>query len=79
MRCSPGLMDADESIRICAEAYDHVDTSDLVEPPGKKLAGIAIALVGLVVALFITNIFMFKWASDDLRAALQSIIQHGPT
>jgi len=70
------VMDADESTRICPQAYENVDTSDLIEPPGKKLVGIAIALVGMIVALFITNIFMFKWASEDLRRALQAIIDY---
>ena len=70
-------MDADETSRICPEAYQNVDTSDLVEPPGKKLVGIGIALIGLIIVLFITNIFMFKWASEELVDALNRIIHHG--
>ncbi|NQU75271.1 MAG: DotU family type IV/VI secretion system protein [Planctomycetes bacterium] len=80
LECSSRLhrmMDADETARICPEAYENVDTSDLVEPPGKKLLGIGIALVGFVIAVFITNIFMFRWASEDLLGALKKIIGHG--
>ena len=70
-------MDADEAARICPEAYANTDTSDLIEPPGRKLVGIAIALAGLLIAVFVTNIFMFMWASDDLTEALGKIIGSG--
>lgn len=71
------IMDSDEVSRICPEAYEHVDTSDLIQPPGKKLLGIALTLVALIVALFVTNIFLFRLASKELLAALETIINHG--
>jgi type VI secretion system protein ImpK len=67
------MMDADEWSVICPESYEHVDTRDLVEPPGKKLLGIAIALIGLCMVSFITNICLFKWASDEVNGALVDI------
>ena len=69
------LMDKDEESRICAEAYEHTDGRDLIEPPGAKLLGIAIALVGLVIVLFVANIYLFKVTSEDLVNALDAIIQ----
>jgi len=68
------MMDVDEFSRICPEAYEHVDTSNLVEPPGKKLLGIAIALVGSIIVLFVANLLLFKSASKDLGKALETII-----
>ena len=68
-----GKMDLDEATRICPEAYEHVDTSDLVEPAGTKLLGIGIALIGLLIVLFVANIFLFKWTSEDLTQALDKI------
>ncbi len=53
--------------RICADAYEKVDTRDLIEPPGTKLMGIGIALVGLVVVLFVVYIVMY----NDSAKALQ--------
>ena len=71
------MMDTDENARICPEAYQNLDTRDLVEPPGKKLLGIVIALVGMVFVLFIANFYLFRLASDDLTRALHTIIEKG--
>ncbi|MBM4038424.1 MAG: DotU family type IV/VI secretion system protein [Planctomycetes bacterium] len=59
--------------RICPDAYENVNTANLVEPPAVKLVGIAIALVGLIIVLFISNIFLFRWTSDELVAALRQV------
>jgi len=65
-----------EERRICPAAYENVNTADLIEPPGIKLAGIAITLVGLIAVLFVANIWLFKETSRDLNDALDSIIAH---
>lgn len=67
------MMDMDEFARICPQTYEHTDTRDFVEPPGKKLLGIAIALVGLIVVLFVANLFLFKSASKKLGESLDNI------
>ncbi len=80
MQCSARVsrwVDSDETVGVCPEAYEHVDTRDLVEPPGKKLLGVGIVLVGLILALFATNIYLWHWASRDLTGALDQILQHG--
>lgn len=68
------LMDKDEESRLCPEAYEHTDARDLIEPPGAKLLGIAIALVGLIIVLFVANIYVFRGTSQDLVEALNRII-----
>jgi len=73
------VMETDEDKRVCPEAYEHLNTSDLIEPPGAKLAGIAIALVGLIFVLFAANIYLFKLTSEDLVTALNSIIAREQT
>ncbi len=67
-------MDVDEGARICPEAYENVDTSDLVQPPGLKLAGIGIALVGMVVVVFVANFLLFRSASSGIQASTKQII-----
>ena len=74
-----GVVDTDVETRICPEAYEHVDTSDLVEPPGMKLLGIAITLIGLIIVLFISNIFLFQWTSEELVKALNDVVAHRQT
>jgi type IV/VI secretion system ImpK/VasF family protein len=71
------FMETDESARICPEAYQNVDTRSLIEPPGRKLIGIAIALVGMIIVLFIANFYLFRWTSDDLTKALQTVVDRG--
>lgn len=72
-----GLIDLDEEEeRICPEAYHHVNTSVLFQPPGAKLLGIGIALIGLIIVLFIANIILYDRASRRLRTSLERIEQH---
>src|SRR5947208_17000603 len=68
MECSTrirSLIDTDQSSRICPESYEHVDTSDLVQPPSASLVGIGIALIGLVLVLFIANAYMYRSSSSE--------------
>ena len=69
-----GRLQGDQS-RLCPEAYEHVDTTDLIEPPGYSLLGMGLALVGLVVLLLVVNGYLFHLASDELEEALDSIQQ----
>ena len=56
--------------RICADAYEKVDTRDLIEPPGTKLLGIAIILIGLIVVLFFTYAFLYR---DSAQALVKDV------
>jgi type IV/VI secretion system ImpK/VasF family protein len=62
-----------ETERICPDAYEKVDTRDLVEPPGTKLIGIAIALIGLIIVLFFAYAFLYRKSASDLTDALKKI------
>lgn len=66
-------IDLSDSSRICPEAYEHVNTANLIEPPGAKLVGIVIGFVGLIIVLFITNIMLFQQSRSDLGEALDTI------
>jgi type VI protein secretion system component VasF len=70
----PHLLGAHEAARICPEAYESLNTSNLIEPPGQKLAGIGIALAGLCVVLFLTNMYLYRWSSNDLVERLDRIL-----
>lgn len=69
------LIDTDQSAKICPESYEHVDTSDLVQPPSASLVGIGIALLGLIIVLFIANAYMYRNSSSELTKALDGIIK----
>ena len=62
-----------ETQKICPDAYEKVDTRDLIEPPGTKLIGIAIALVGLTIVLFFTYGWLYRDSSKRLLDAVKTI------
>ena len=72
-----GMMEVDDASKICPEAYENVDTSDLVQPPGMKLLGIVIALVGMTVVMFVANLLLFRSTASKLQTALQEILHRG--
>lgn len=63
-----------ELARISPEAYEHVDTRNLVEPPSRHLGAILIAFVGLLIMLFIVNAYLYRAASTELSKSLQAIV-----
>lgn len=72
-----GIIDLDEEDeRICPEAYHHLNTSVLFQPPGTKLLGIGITLVGLVIVLFVANIILYDRASRRLVRSLEQVLEH---
>jgi type VI protein secretion system component VasF len=73
------MMEVDETSRICPEAYENVDTSDLIQPPGMKLLAISVCLIGMAVVMFVANFFLFRTTASDLQAALQKINDHEAT
>lgn len=68
-------VDANQMARICPEAYEHVDTRDMVQPPGSKLLGIFLLLVGLIVVLFVANIYLFRDAYAETSQTVEQIIE----
>ncbi len=66
-------LDADRAAKVCPEAYDSVNTSDLVEPPSRKLVGVGIILAGLAVTVFLANIVLYRDKRSQLIRALDEI------
>ena len=69
-----GLPDPEDGSRVVPEAYEHTDTSNLIDPPGASLAGIGIALVGLVIVLLVTNLYLYRSNSRNLIEAQDGVI-----
>lgn len=68
-----GLMDADRSAKICPESYEHVNTADLVQPPSRKLVGVAIVLLGLGITLAAANVVLYLDKRGVLTSALKDL------
>lgn len=73
------MMDADERSNICPEAYENVDTSDLVHPPGMKLTGIGIALVSLIVVWLVGYVIVFKQVGNTVNRGVDNILEYEKT
>ncbi len=70
------LMDTNHTAKVCPEAYDHLDTRDLVERPGVKLITMAIAFAGFLLIVMAVNFYLFRSASNSLAESLQTILSH---
>lgn len=69
------LIDADPTARVTPEAYEHVNTADLTEPPARRLGAVVIAAAGLALTLLIANAVAYVQKRSELKGSLDSIIQ----
>ncbi len=72
-----GTMELDDAAKICPESYEKVNTSDLVQPPGSKLVGIAIAMVGLILIVFAANIAAYLDHRAAIDRSLKNVLEPG--
>jgi len=68
------LVETDQSARICPETYEGVDTRNLVQPPGSRLAFVGILFLCFILAVLISYIWIYRAASRNLSASLDHII-----
>lgn len=69
------LIDADPTARVTPEAYEHVNTADLTEPPSRRLGAVVIAAAGLAITLLIANAVAYLQKRSELKGSLDAIIQ----
>src|SRR5688572_24520666 len=67
------VMDADQMARICPEAYDNVNTANLVGPPVRRLIGVGILLVVMLIVPFAANIALYYPSKRRPTTALDGI------
>lgn len=68
-----GMIDADPSAKVCPDAYENVNTANLIESPGASLVGIFIALLGLTIVLFVANGYWYRNSAQLLGEKVKSI------
>jgi type VI protein secretion system component VasF len=69
------LIGSDAATRVCPEAYENVNTDNLIQPPSSSLVGVLIALVGMTVVLFVANVWLFRRSKSDLQDNVNAIIR----
>lgn len=73
------IMEADHTARICPEAYEGVDTRDLIQPPGSKVALLGIVFLCFILAVLSTYFLMYRDASNNLSSAMDDILRRDLT
>jgi type VI protein secretion system component VasF len=71
------MLEANAQAHICPDAYAHLNTANLIEPPASSLVGIGIGLVGLVLVLLVTYVYLYRDSTSQLTQALKSIVGDG--
>jgi type VI protein secretion system component VasF len=69
------LVENDQTARICPEAYQGVDTSNLVEPPSKRMVFVGLVFACCTLAALISYVLMYKEASRNLNASIEEILR----
>lgn len=67
------LMDLDTKGRLCPDAYNCLDTRDLIEPPGNPLVFVFILFAFLCVSTMVVYIGMYVTATRQLDTAIDAI------
>lgn len=70
------MLESDTTVRVCPEAYQNVDSRDLVEPPSSKMIVILIIFLVFMLTTVACNIVLFQQASRQLTDSLAEIIAH---
>ena len=69
-------MEPNARAQLCPEAYENLDTRNLVQPPGVKLMVVAIIFAGCLLLTLGLNGYLFHTASRGLADALREILTH---
>lgn len=69
-------LDADEAARICADAYEGVDTRDLTQRPSHKLLVIGIIFLCFTFAALVSYVYLYRQASHELNQSLSEVLKH---
>jgi len=71
-----GTVDFESAGRICPEAYQYLDTRNLIEPPSSIIGAIAIAFLALTLIAIAVNLYLFRAGSLGLMESLKEILRH---
>jgi type VI protein secretion system component VasF len=69
------LVEADQTAKICPDAYEGIDTRNLVEPPGSKMVFVGILFLCFILAVGITYVLLYRAASRSLSTSLDHILK----
>jgi type VI protein secretion system component VasF len=68
------LVEADQTAKICPDAYEGVDSRNLVQPPSSKMVFVGILFLCFILAVLFTYVFLYRAASRNLSTSLDHIL-----
>ncbi len=69
------LVENDQTAKICSEAYQGVDTRNLVQPPGSKMVVVGLVFACFTLAVLISYFVMYRQASKNLNSSIEEVLQ----
>ena len=69
------LVDNDQNAKMCHEAYEGVDTRNLVQPASSRMVIVGLVFGGFALAVVIAYFVMYKKASNNLNDSFDQISQ----
>jgi type VI protein secretion system component VasF len=68
------LVEADQTAKICPDAYEAIDTRNLVQPPSSRMAFVGILFLCFILAVGITYFMLYRSASKSLSTSMDHIL-----
>jgi type VI protein secretion system component VasF len=69
------LVENDHNAKICPEAYEGVDTRNLVQPPSSRMVIVGLIFAGFTLAVLISYFVMYRSASNNLNVSIKEVLQ----
>jgi type VI protein secretion system component VasF len=69
------LVENDQAARICPEAYQGVDTRNLVQPPGSRMVLVGLVFACFTLAVLISYLVMYRQASKNLNYSIEEVLR----
>ncbi len=74
-----GLVEQDQSGRICPDCYENVDTRTLTQPPARSLMGLVVGMIAAALILVVSYVVMFRQTTGEINRTLTQIQAAGKT
>jgi type IV/VI secretion system ImpK/VasF family protein len=71
-----GVEDLERHAHICPEAYQYLNSLNLIEPPSSKIGAIALTFLALSLVALAVNFYLFRIGLVGLTESLQEIMRH---
>lgn len=69
------LVENDQNAKICPEAYEAVDTRNLVQPPSSRMLLVGLVFACFTLAVLISYFVMYRMASTNLNQSIEEVLK----